>query len=138
MTISTSDAQPIFALWLLGHGLDPSKEAQQPQAIKMQDNPNQKLGTGTYNVATQNGQPDTVEFSNQHNIFAQVDTEKNDKVKLDGPGWVQVSDNLDGQDPPGHDKKFFINKNTNSAVCVAGGGTVTDDQGNVIPADKAQ
>lgn len=122
------NGSPFDASILRYYGLDSGKMSTQTQDIPA---PNSPLGTGTYDVEAKNHQSDTIEFGNQHDIFAQVETDgKDDKVKLDGTGWVQIPSS--NSNVPGG-QILFINKNTNSAVAVNGGGTVTDDQGNTIP-----
>ena len=124
---------PFNQPFLSQNGLDGTKMSNQTQDITVPDSHNLTIGSGTYEVEAKNKQPDTIELSNQHDIFAQLNTESNDKVKLDGTGWVrvQVPPSPEDNTPGGH--MVFINKNTNSAVTVNGGATVTDDQGNTIP-----
>ena len=119
--------------WLQTQGLNDAPLSDTPQVIGADGNAGNVNLTkgGTYDIYTNNHKAgDTVDIGNQHDIFARLGTDKDDKVKLEGTGWTKIDD-PNNNVPGGHE--VYINKNTNSAVIVDGGAAVTDDQGNTIP-----
>jgi hypothetical protein len=109
------------------YGLDTSMMSTTPQIIgdiNNNDAGNQNIQqSGSYEIHDQNGRGgDTLEIGNQHNIFADLLTDQDDQVKLDGPGWEIVND---PSSTAGVD--LWINKQTNSAVMVNSGTTVSVD-----------
>jgi hypothetical protein len=112
--------KPFNPGWLPSKGIV-DKQATIPREPEVLKGGNTQRGSGTYAMdGSTNNKQDTVEFKNQNNIFAQVDTDKNDTVKLDGKGWKKVEDPGDKR----KDHAVYLNKKTNSAVIVDGGAKV--------------
>jgi hypothetical protein len=85
-------------------------------------------------------QPDQIEIRDQNNIFARVTTDSQDTVNLDGSGWHEVpleqSRNTATGQQFGPQQHLYVNNLTNSAVKVAGDGTVNlNTSPSLIPGD---